>query len=209
MNRATRAATRIVGTWVHGYTLGLPDLARDARRAEIESDVWEHCSSLGWSARAALEVLMRCLLGIPADVAWRAEQVRVGQRAARLVGRVVTWAERAAEWVVCRGLPGLTRISAWSLVGLGGLLLVLAPFRPSEPGIAVGGGWFILSGLAIRWGSGLIGRHRVRGLAVLLAGAAPIGLLLVSTLLAPVTMAAVVAVEVRRAWLSRRSTSSG
>ncbi|HNM79068.1 MAG TPA: hypothetical protein PKI89_11905 [Tepidiformaceae bacterium] len=205
MNRATRAANGLVRAWVHGYTLGLPDPARAERRAEIESDLWEHCSALGWSARAAVELVLRCLLGMPADLVWRTEQARPGQRLVQLAGNVLVWMERAAGWVVRRGVPGLTPASAWGLIALGVLLLVVAPFQPSEPGIAVGGGWFVLSGLAIRWGSRQVALHPVRGLAALLAGAAPIGLLLLNTVLAPVVMAGVVALEVRRAWLSRRA----
>src|SRR5205823_1413188 len=66
-------ATRLVRAWTRVYTHGLPRAERTARRAEIDSDLWEFehdptASQRGW---AATHVLARLLVGIPDDLAWR------------------------------------------------------------------------------------------------------------------------------------------
>ena len=66
-------ATRLVRAWTRLYTLGLPRAERTARRAEIDSDLWEfeHDPDAPRGARAAAQVLARLLIGIPDDLAWR------------------------------------------------------------------------------------------------------------------------------------------
>ncbi len=66
---------RIVRWWVRFYTSGLPQRERDARRAEIESDIWEQVefareegSSLG---SISVHIFGRLLFGIPMDLLWR------------------------------------------------------------------------------------------------------------------------------------------
>lgn len=63
--------------WVRLYTRGLPADLRAARRAELESDLWEHRH---WSTaegrrsdQVALEILERLFVGIAADLSWRFE----------------------------------------------------------------------------------------------------------------------------------------
>jgi len=60
-------------TWI--YTSGMPAALRDARRAEIESDLWEsaHASDPTGTPTAALHVIVRLFRGIPDDFLWRAE----------------------------------------------------------------------------------------------------------------------------------------
>jgi hypothetical protein len=68
----------LVRGWVYFYTSGLPTAVRDARRQEIDSDLWEHERHGTLSGRSlaetAVEVLARLLIGIPADLVWRWEQ---------------------------------------------------------------------------------------------------------------------------------------
>lgn len=62
--------------WTALYTLGLPGELRDSRRDEIESDLWEqrHAEAQeGPRPGSALHVLLRLVLGAPADIVWRAE----------------------------------------------------------------------------------------------------------------------------------------
>ncbi len=63
---------RVVRGWVWLYTIGLPLEMRNARRTEIDSDVWDHVHASGdaWSA------LLRCLRGVPADLLWRLADAR-------------------------------------------------------------------------------------------------------------------------------------
>ena len=67
--------------WSRAYTFGLPSEIRQARRAEIESDLWEHAhdSELGRDAPSplsALHTLIRLLAGAPDDLLWRIEQTK-------------------------------------------------------------------------------------------------------------------------------------
>jgi hypothetical protein len=57
------------------YTRGLAAELRDARRAEIESDLWaqaEEAENVGrGSSSVEVEMLTRLALGMPADIGWR------------------------------------------------------------------------------------------------------------------------------------------
>ena len=60
----------LVRNWARVYTFGLTSEIREARRAEIESDLWEHAhdSELGRDARSpfcALHALIRLLAECP------------------------------------------------------------------------------------------------------------------------------------------------
>ena len=61
--------------WVRAYTAGLPADRRDARRAEIDSDLWEqhHYAETAGIGRiqTALLVLDRLVLDVPTDLLWR------------------------------------------------------------------------------------------------------------------------------------------
>jgi hypothetical protein len=66
--------------WVSVYSRGLPEDERAARRAEIDSDLWEHnrfAAEVGQRpADTGVEILTRLLLGIPADLDWRRTLLR-------------------------------------------------------------------------------------------------------------------------------------
>lgn len=98
-------ATRLVRAWTRVYTHGLPRAERTARRAEIDSDLWEFEHDLeapqgGW---AATQVFVRLLVGIPDDLAWRMD---VGAAAHRAPVRAL-----AAAGV----MTGPRRVSAFGL----------------------------------------------------------------------------------------------
>jgi hypothetical protein len=73
--------------WVRLYTLGSEVGAGDDRRAEIESDLWEHRNHAAAegerSAVVSLSILGRWAAGIPADLSWRASQLRHSGRATK------------------------------------------------------------------------------------------------------------------------------
>ena len=78
-----RIASAIVRAWTRAYTSGLPPEVRDARRDEIESDLWESVHDFERpSAFAGLQMIGWMLIGVPDDVGWRSEQVdrRVSRR---------------------------------------------------------------------------------------------------------------------------------
>lgn len=67
-------ACRLARRWVRLYTARLAHDARDRRRAEIDSDLWEHVSDARIDQRSRtniqLAVLARVLFGVPSDVTW-------------------------------------------------------------------------------------------------------------------------------------------
>jgi hypothetical protein len=67
----------VARTWTRVYTLGLPAMQADARRAEIESDLWElqHDAARGNVRAPSVQVVARLVLGAADDVWWRLEQV--------------------------------------------------------------------------------------------------------------------------------------
>jgi hypothetical protein len=74
-----RLAISCVTGWTWLYTWRLPPACRESRRAEIESDLWEcqrdTAENLGLGS--ALHILLRLLIGIPDDLAWRVEQAAI------------------------------------------------------------------------------------------------------------------------------------
>ena len=70
---------RLVHFWVALYTLGVPEPSRTDRRAEIESDVWEHELAAGSTMHTERAIAGRCVRGAPADLGWRLAQ-RTGRR---------------------------------------------------------------------------------------------------------------------------------
>lgn len=68
-------ASRAARGWTAVYTLGLAAQVRDARRAEIASDVWEHHRDIVTEGRPVWRffgsVFSRIVRGAPADLLWR------------------------------------------------------------------------------------------------------------------------------------------
>ena len=71
-----RTAIGVVRLWTQLYTCALPVAVREARRAEIASDVWHSVHDPDRDApwRLALQMILRLLLGIRDDLGWRWEQ---------------------------------------------------------------------------------------------------------------------------------------
>lgn len=80
MKPADELASAVVRAWTRAYTGRLAPVVREARRAEIDSDLWEHARAARLAApdprSVAGQILARCLLGIGADLSWRAQMVR-------------------------------------------------------------------------------------------------------------------------------------
>jgi hypothetical protein len=75
MTTERAVADSFVRTWVRLYTLGLDESNQSDRRAEIESDLWEHRNYAAAEGRGStvtsLSILGRWLAGISADLSWR------------------------------------------------------------------------------------------------------------------------------------------
>lgn len=201
MSAFERSGTALVRTWVRAYTSGLPESAKSERRAELESDLWEQVHEDPASMAVGPHILLRALLGVPADLTWRLEQATIGERIGHALAAMLERMERISSWAIQRGLPGLTTILAWLFIFGGILLVVLTPFQASDSrGIAVLGAWGILAGLSIRWGRSRIERRPRAGFLAVAAGAVPLGALLAVTIVAPVLALVVVLNEGRRSW---------
>ena len=72
-----RTAIALVRAWTRVYTWQMPADEREARRSEIESDLWElqHDADTRAGTGAALHICARLFLGVPDDVLWRVEHV--------------------------------------------------------------------------------------------------------------------------------------
>jgi hypothetical protein len=76
-------AIAAVRAWTRIYTWRLEPSLRDARRAEIDSDLWE-CQADGRTPRLlALQTIGRLVAGAFHDLQWRIEQVSDRRRPAR------------------------------------------------------------------------------------------------------------------------------
>jgi hypothetical protein len=77
VNTALALTVGMARSWVALYTVRLPHETREARRSEIDSDLWEQ----QWLAAhrgdpaigTAIEVLTRMLLGTISDITWRVQ----------------------------------------------------------------------------------------------------------------------------------------
>ena len=115
---------RLTRRWVRLYTAGLPTEVREARRAELESDLWEQEQEAGAAGcrptTTALHVQRRFMLGIPADLSWRQQQggskiIRKAGRGA-IEGARLTAAAIRRNWAL--GTVILALAGAFSAVGL-------------------------------------------------------------------------------------------
>jgi len=130
MSPAFAGALAIVRGWTRLYTALMQPAMRDARRAEIESDLWElheDARRRGASpARIAVHMLLRLVLGIVDDVVWRAEQATLPTR---LVQEAL-WASAAASIVFVWWLASaLQAVSPPHDEGIN-VMRLLYPIRP-------------------------------------------------------------------------------
>ena len=97
---------RIVRTWVGWYTRGLSAEVATARRELIEADLWDerrHAEQLGEEGSLGRQRVDRLVRGIPADLTWRLERWRGGNRVPR------------------RNLMSISKLELVLLLGVGGL----------------------------------------------------------------------------------------
>jgi hypothetical protein len=98
-------AAALVRAWTHAYTWRLEPAVRDARRAEIESDLWEFQHDPERDRHRAAHVLARLVIGIPDDLSWRAEHASTRRTPQRASLRIVAWTVAtvilaAALWIL-------------------------------------------------------------------------------------------------------------
>jgi hypothetical protein len=69
-----RVSIAAVLMWARLYTWRMPGSVRQARIAEIESDLWESSRDGNQPAMLPFQIVARLLIGMPDDLRWRAEQ---------------------------------------------------------------------------------------------------------------------------------------
>lgn len=85
MNGGQSWPHRLARWWVFAYTSGLPPDARDRRRDEIASDLWEHQQEAGAKGEPPSSgVVARVVAGIPADLSWRIDMKKLQRSQASL-----------------------------------------------------------------------------------------------------------------------------
>jgi len=101
MTTLTRASIAVVLLWTRLYTWRMPRAVREARIAEIESDLWESSHDDNQSQTLPVQIMARLLIGMTDDLRWRAEQVAPPSHATRLTLAlgVATAALLGAVWV--------------------------------------------------------------------------------------------------------------
>jgi hypothetical protein len=137
MSLMLASALALVRGWTRLYTARMERPLRDARRAEIESDLWElHEDARRRGATPeliALHMFARLVGGVVDDLRWRAEQ---GIDPAVIVGPAL-WAMAVASvlmlWTIVSALQ--TREPPLSPVGSNTLVRMLYPVRlyPAPP----------------------------------------------------------------------------
>lgn len=119
---------RIALWWVDRYTRGLRPDTREARRAEIASDLWEHRHDAGDTWSTHLAIVSRCLRGAPADLSWRRSRAR-RRRALPARGPLL----RGAGWAAAgMAYAFLVVLHAWFASALLGLDLYGADWAPGD-----------------------------------------------------------------------------
>ena len=171
MNAALALSVGMTRSWVALYTLGVPLDIREARRSEIDSDLWEQ----QWLAArrgdpavgTAIEVLTRMLLGIISDVTWRAQAGAPARQ-----DRSFKMNESMNESWYMRGLLALGVVLALFLVvvGIGSGADALL-----DPDTADGDGAlsvvFAIAGAAVLFGLLTSRRNPMLGIGLVAAGA--------------------------------------
>jgi hypothetical protein len=204
--RLAGAATAITRAWVRCYTAGLAHDERDDRRAEVESDLHEQRAATT-AGQFASGVAMRCVLGMPADLAWRAERADGGIVVAA-IQRGLGAGERAAHWVATRGLPALPFILAGFYVLVGSLIILTASGNDQGVAWALRSGAFLLGFGALTWlGWSLLENNGRMGLVLLAGGTILPGLILAVTVVVPIVTVIVLTLGLRRSGVLRRNAA--
>ena len=145
MTRLEAAAARLVASWTHLYTAGLPASVRDRRREEIGADLHGQLedarSRRERPAITAAVMISRLVRGGWHDLSWRREVSRPV--------RLARWQARRGWWIAGVLLITLAAGTVWLSYGLSlrnahdlarqhppraALVPVLALLRPGPPG---------------------------------------------------------------------------
>ena len=187
-------AEKLIRAWVRLYTAGLALPTKNRRRLEIESDLWDQRQDVSNDGRSqrdfTAQILLRWLLGVPSDLAWRVTQVR--ERMPGRAGIKDAAIDITEAWK--RFLSIGTILAAFYLfLGLGTLLGRDDPYGVVRLNglIPVGFAALTAAGLWLCWM-----RPRI-GVVLALLGAIPAAAMTVWSLFTPVLAAALLVLAVQ------------
>src|SRR3990170_1489573 len=167
MSAVLDLAVGMTRSWVTLYPSGLPPESRDARRTEIDSDLWEQQRTADLlnqpQGETSLQLLARLVLGIPSDVTWRLETGR-SARSERSISMNESGTMRSLVVV------GVVVALLLVIVGVGAVVdsLVQGDLASGQAGF---GAISVLAGAAV--GAGLLTSRRnpLLGIGLVAAGA--------------------------------------
>jgi hypothetical protein len=170
----TRTAP-LVRRWVELYTRGLAAELRDARRAEIESDLWaqaEEAENVGrGSSSVEVEMLTRLALGMPADIGWRRSHRRGSVAANR---KEIALREPRSHQVLTVIGVALTALDL--VLAALGLVNIQGDSDPADVLVASAKAVAMMSGLALALvGLLFVSRSPAAGRKMVIAGSAVAG----------------------------------
>ena len=147
-------SARLVRWWVRRYTAGIDQTTAAFRCAEIDSDLAEHDRfrrESGWStSRIGRERVRRLLTGVPGDIGWRHDRLRI--RARRGVTSIMLPVTTAAQLLLAAYYVAfavdLLGSSALADQQVGGRS-PLQGFEGYADEAGVSGGAFIVAGLGL------------------------------------------------------------
>ncbi len=164
--------------WARLYTVGLPSRTGEQRRAEIESDLWEHAVSAGEAGEppsaVAGQIFGRVVLGMPADMAWHLSELRgddmqvsVGQKA--IVGVFAVLGILTVFFGISILVTGIT--DGWLFEDLDDTVLAFFTTLSIPGPLVAGAGVYVLRRARAE------GRSPTRGRAMIVVGTSGIALL--------------------------------
>jgi hypothetical protein len=158
MSELLDVVTSLTRRWVDLYTRNLPPCDRQLRRDEIDSDLWEHQrlgEELGQASwNTGFDILIRLVLGIPADLAWRRATIggaAQGRRHTLDLSKISEGGLRAMKRTLVVGAMVLT-VMIGLFNALGGLGLALGrDVADASISVAalVGSGALLIAGVAV------------------------------------------------------------
>jgi hypothetical protein len=98
MRALLRLSVTAVRMWARVYTWRMPRSVREARLAEIESDLWECQADEAAGPALAMQIIGRLALGIFDDVRWRVEN---GSRGSHVARRTIALSIGTAAVLAC------------------------------------------------------------------------------------------------------------
>jgi cation transport ATPase len=181
---ATDRTSALATRWVAAYTRRLDPEVAARRRAELASDLWEqraHANQVGAPGLlVALSILRRAVLGVPADLHWRHQQLAAAHGRPRRQGgwQMASTRTRALARSWWRVLAVLI-IPGYAVVAYGIMIINDAP-EPLWPNLFTTGA-IVAIAAAVLIAAGIVARHwaRATGDVLIALGALPAAIMTV------------------------------